>query len=279
MMRTLRALTVACLSVLITAMTVSASGAPVGANGAPTPRLPPVAAGFDYQLGGAYPPPGGVRVVTRDVTARPAPHRFGICYVNAFQTQPGVLAWWKRHHPRLLLRDASGALMHDPGWPGEVMLDTSSRVNRSRLAGVIGNQVRQCARKGYQSVEPDNLDSFNRSKGLLTRADNLRLAARLRVIAHRHRLSIAQKNLAGLPPAIGRRVGFDFAVAEDCQVYDECWRYTRAFGRHVIEIEYSDEGLANFRRACAIRGDRISLVYRDRNLVTPGNSHYVFRSC
>ncbi len=257
----------------------AAAGPVSGDVRGPARPLPPVAAGFDYQLGGAYPPPAGVRIVTRDVTARPARHRFGICYVNAFQTQSDARRWWKRHHPRLLLRDASGSLMHDPGWPGEIMLDTSTRQNRSRLADVIGDQLRQCARKGYSAVEPDNLDSFNRSKGLLSRADNLRLAARLAHIAHRHRLSIAQKNLAGLPVRIGRRVGFDFAVAEDCQVYDECWRYTRAFGPHVLEIEYSDEGPANFHRACAIRGDRISLVYRDRNLVAPGNPHYVFRSC
>ncbi len=53
---------------------------------------PPVNAGFDYQLGGDYPPPTGVTVVTRDVTGSPAPGTYGICYVNAFQTQPGQRA-------------------------------------------------------------------------------------------------------------------------------------------------------------------------------------------
>src|SRR4051812_44914958 len=95
-----------------------ASALTLGAGPAPAP--PPVNARFDYQLGGASPAPDGVTVVTRDRTARPAPDAYNICYVNAYQTQPGELGWWKRTHPVLLLR-YQGQLVHDPGWPGEVL--------------------------------------------------------------------------------------------------------------------------------------------------------------
>ena len=76
-----------------------------------------------------------------------------------------------------------------------------------------------------------------------------------------------------------RRIGFDFAVAEDCQVYSECGSYRRLYGGHVIEIEYSDEGRANFNKACKARGNVWSIVYRDRDLVTPGQHGYVHATC
>ena len=61
-----------------------------GAAAASTPVAPPPAnASFDYQIGGDYPLPAGVSVVSRDwfsgdAAADPA---YSICYVNAFQTQ------------------------------------------------------------------------------------------------------------------------------------------------------------------------------------------------
>jgi hypothetical protein len=240
---------------------------------------PPVNAKFDYQLGGAYPPATGVTALTRDRHAHPVAGAYSICYVNAFQTQPGALHWWRHHHPRLLLRTGSGQLVHDPGWPGEVLLDTSSAAKRARLAKVIEVWMAGCAQQGFKAVEPDNLDSFTRSRGLLTRDGALKLSTRLAKLAHRAGLAIAQKNLAGLRKRRAESIGFDFAVAEDCQRYHECAHYLRAYGRHVIEIEYADNGLASFKRACSARGARISIVYRDRLLRPRGQPGYRYRAC
>jgi len=71
---------------------------------AAAPAPPPVDAQVDYQLGGAYQPEPGIEVVARDRTERVAPGRYNICYVNAYQTQPGELGWWRDHRPQLLLR-------------------------------------------------------------------------------------------------------------------------------------------------------------------------------
>jgi hypothetical protein len=242
-------------------------------------HLPPVDAKVDYQLGGAYPPPSRVTAVTRDRHADPVVGAYTICYVNSFQTQPGALPWWRHHHPRLLLRTRSGQLVHDPGWPGEVLLDTSTPSKRARLARVIGVWFAGCAQHGFKAVEPDNLDSFTRSRGLLTRDDALKLATRLANRAHRAGLAIAQKNLAGLRKSRSHSVGFDYAVAEDCQRYHECRNYLRVYRGHVIEIEYADNGLANFRHACGARGARISIVYRDRLLRPRGQPGYRYRAC
>jgi hypothetical protein len=127
-------------------------------------RPPPPGAEVDYQLGGAYRLPEGVRVVVRDRTDPPARSGYSICYVNAYQTQPGTLRWWRRHHPRLLLRDILGVLVHDPGWRAEVLLDTSTPDRRRELAGVVGRWIDGCAESGYRAVEPDNLDSFTRAR-------------------------------------------------------------------------------------------------------------------
>ena len=245
---------------------------------APAPSPPPVDAGFDYQLGGAYKLPSGVGVVTRDRTARPAAHAYDICYVNAYQTQPGQLRWWKRTHPGLLLR-RDGGLVHDPGWPGEVLLDTSTAAKRQVLAHVVGRWVAGCADDGYDAVEPDNLDSYTRSHHLLDRRGALALATLLADRAHAAGLAIAQKNLAGLTRARRIDVGFDFAVSEECAVWHECGAYRRAYGPHVIEIEYTDNGRKAFRRACRDHGDRWSIVLRDRLLRTPSSAAYAFRKC
>jgi hypothetical protein len=237
---------------------------------------PPTAGVADYQLGGAYPPAANVQVVTRDRTEPPAPGRYSICYVNSFQTQPGTLRWWKKKHPSLLLRDAKGRLVRDPGWPDEVLLDIRTSTRRAAIGRLNRAWFAQCARKGYQAVEPDNLDSWTRSKGRLTKAHATSFAKRLVREAHGTGVAIAQKNT----PQLSRSgLGFDFAVAEECEVYRECGAYTRTYGTRLIEIEYTDNGRSAFTRACAARAGQASILLRDRDVVRPSSKHYVFRSC
>ena len=266
------------------ALAVSAAavlGAALGltsGSGAATVTPPPANGAFDYQLGGAYDPPPGTQIVVRDRTESPVPGLYNVCYVNAFQTQPSELKWWRKRHRTLLLR-RKGREVEDPGWPGEVLLDTSSSSRRAGVAKVVNRWIDGCARQGFQAVEPDNLDTWTRSKGRLSSADNFALARKMIAHAHRRGLAIAQKNAAE-KAAEGRRVGFDFAVAESCNVFDECDAYTGAYGPHVLEVEYPDEGgEENFAAACAARGEQISIAYRDRDLSRPGDEDYVQRAC
>jgi hypothetical protein len=259
------------------------AAAPVPAAGRPAARgprvvLPPGNAAFDYQLGGAYRPASGVRIVVRDRRATPVRGRYGVCYVNAFQTQPQEAAWWTAEHPDLLLR-RDGRPVADEDWPDELLLDTSTAAKREAIAGIVGRWIDGCAAAGFDAVEPDNLDSWTRSRGGLGREDNVALARLLAARAHAAGLAIAQKNAAELAPR-GRRIGFDFAIAEECQVYAECGAYVRAYGRRVLEVEYDDAGgPRNFRAACRARGRRIAVTYRDRDLVRRGERGYAFRRC
>lgn len=272
------ALSVGCTPVRVEATPASTQAVPAARPTArPAVELPPVGARPDYQLGGTYTPASRVRIVTRDRTAKPAKGLYGICYVNAYQTQPGEEATWQGANADLVLRDAAGNPVVDSDW-GEQLLDTSTAAKRTRLAAIVGGWIDGCARSGFEAVEPDNLDSWTRSDGLLTESGNLAFAELLITRAHAAGLAIAQKNAAEIS-AKGHKLGFDFAVAEECQVWKECGSYTRAYGRHVIEIEYSDQSGAAFTKACKLRGGTISIVRRDRDLVAKGQPGYDARWC
>ena len=90
-------------------------------------------------------------------------------------------------------------------------------------------------------------------------------------------LAIAQKNTVEQTGWL-RRHGFDFAIAEECEVYRECGRYA-AYGRRVQEVEYTDNGRAAYRRACAARHGRMSIVLRDRDVLPRRRPGYSFNFC
>lgn len=143
----------------------------------------------DYQLGGAYDPPAGTNVVVRDSTAAPALGLYNICYVNGFQTQPGV-AW----PPRLLVKNSKGKPLVDPDWPDEHLFDISSEKLRTAVLERLAVTVADCARAGFDAVEFDNLDSFTRSKGALKHNDAVAFAKLLVRAAHKQGLAAGQKN-------------------------------------------------------------------------------------
>lgn len=236
-------------------------------------KLPPAGGKFSYQIGGAYPVPSGVTIVDRDRTAAAVPGTYSICYVNAFQAQPDAVGWWQQHHSDLLLR-RNGQLVIDQDW-NEPLLDLR---HPTELLAVVGGWLDGCARSGYQAVEADNLDSYTRSDDLLTHDEALAFGKLLAARAHQDHLALGQKNAADLSQA-ARAAGFDFAVAEECQVYSECDSYTDVYGRELIEIEYADQKSAFFTEACADRGHSVSVVRRDRDVTPLGDPAHVEQWC
>lgn len=243
-----------------------------------TVQLPPGAAVFDYQIGGSYPPAQNVAIVDRDRASGPARGRYNICYINAFQTQPTGKRWWLRHHRWLMLRSRSGRLVEDPGWPGEYLLDTSTRAKRRAIAAIMGGWIDGCARRGFDAVEPDALDSWTRPgvRGLLTRADNLALATLLVRRAHADGLAIAQKNTVEVSRVGRSRIHFDFAIAEECQRYNECDGYRAVYGKRVYEVEYRRR---DFTRACADHRGTMSILLRDHDVTPRGDDAYRYAHC
>jgi len=168
------------------ALTVGAAVAVARADsaGAAPPRQAASAAGvslpppghWDYQIGGAATYTPAPVAVSRDNADQPYPGVYSICYVNAFQSQPGdtsLKASW------LVV---NGRNVEDPDWPGEYMLDTKG--HRTQLVAAFTTLLRTCATKGFKAVEFDNLDSYDRSKGGLTPADHIAYVKDLITVAH-----------------------------------------------------------------------------------------------
>jgi hypothetical protein len=264
-----------------TTMTPPATAAPPPAPPPASPaavRLPPAHAVFDYQIGGAYPPAAAAAIVDRDHHESPVAGRYNICYVNGFQTQPEENSWWVANHPNLLLRDGGG-YVEDPDWPGERVLDVTTPAKRAAIAGVLDGWFAECARKGFQAAEPDNLDSWTRSHHLVSQADGVAMARLLVAGAHARGLAVAQKNTPELGSAGRAAIGFDFAIAEECSVYAECAKYMAVYGPLVYEIEYTDNGVEAFQKACSDHGGKISILLRDRDVTPVGNPAYHNQAC
>ena len=235
--------------------------------------LPPLDAGLDYQLGGAYTPAASVKIVSRDRTEAPAAGLYSICYINGFQIQPDEATQWMTDHPDLILRDAQNAPVIDTDW-NEMLIDVSTPAKRTAVAAIVDGWIAGCAQAGFAGVEIDNLDSYARSTGLLTPDDAVATVAMFAASAHAHGLAIAQKNATELVPRKAE-LGTDFVVAEECNRYMECDTYRAGYGDHVLAIEYRRQ---DFTAGCAAY-PQLSIVLRDVDLVPAGDPAYVFDDC
>ncbi|MFI5676762.1 endo alpha-1,4 polygalactosaminidase [Streptomyces cellulosae] len=233
--------------------------------------LPPKHVPWDYQIGGVYPLPTGVRVVSRSHEDAAAPRAYNICNINAFQAQEHAEGDWDSD---LLLRDAHGDVVYDKDW-GEGVLDIRTDAKRQRIAAKLNTWIDECAANGYKAVEPDNYDSFIRFPKYLT-ADQAEALMKL-LVAHAHEkgLAVAQKNTAELVRDRAS-VGLDFAVVEECGQWDECGEFAEAFDNNVFVVEYTAKGMS---KACSSWSSQLSIVRRDQDVAARGASGYLRKTC
>jgi hypothetical protein len=151
------------------------------------------------------------------------------------------------------------------GWPGERWLD----IRRLDVLGpILAARMDACKAKGFDAVDPDNVDGYANTTGFpLTAADQLAFNRWLADAAHARGLGVALKN--DLDQASALVTSFDFAVNEQCVQYHECDVLT-AFvrtGKPVFGIEYSGTaatvcaearrlGLRTVRKALALGAPR-----------------------
>jgi hypothetical protein len=107
------------------------------------------------------------------------------------------------------------------------------------LAPVLLARLDTCKAKGFDAVEPDNVDAYDNDSGFpLTSEDQLAFNTWLANEAHARGLAVGLKNdtaqVAALVPY------FDFAIVEQCFEFDECEQYTPfvAAGKAVFVAEY-----------------------------------------
>ena len=207
------------------------------ATGAPTARWkPPAQVTWQWQLTGTLDLSVNAGVYDVDLFATSAEQvrqlhadgRKAICYLDAGSYEPGRPD--SAQYPAALLgRELDG-------WPGERWLDIR---RLDLLLPLIAARMDLCAKKGFDGVEPDNIDGYANDTGFdLTAADQERLDRELARIAHERGLAIGLKN--DLDQVDVLQPDFDFAVDEQCLQYDECsllLPFVKA-GKPVLHVEY-----------------------------------------
>lgn len=182
-----------------------------------------------FDIDGADTPRATVRALQRD-------GRYVVCYFSA-GTYEDFRSDSRRLPARVRGRPVEG--FEEERWLDIRRLDV--------IAPVLRDRMRACARKGFDAVEPDNVDGFDNATGFpLTGSDALRFTRWLASTAHRLGLAVGLKNATDLVSALAPR--FDFAVVEECFQYDECDRYSPFVkrGKPVYEVEYA----GTLRRLC-----------------------------
>jgi hypothetical protein len=166
-----------------------------------------------------------------DVAALKAAGRRVICYVNA-----GAFENWRPdagRYPKAVLGKELD------GWPGERWLD----IRRwDALQPILAARFDTCKSKGFDAVEPDNVDAHANESGFkLSGQDQLTFNRRVADLAHKRGLAVGLKNDVDQVQALEPH--FDFAVNEECAQYDECAElavFVRA-GKPVFHVEYEKE--------------------------------------
>lgn len=163
------------------------------------------------------------------VSALHAQGRRAICYLSAGSYEPGRPD--SDSFPAAVLGNEL------EGWPGERWLD----IRRLDVLGpLMERRLDLCRQKGFDGVEPDNVDAYTNNSGFpLTPADQLRYNRFLADAAHARGLGVGLKNDLDQVPQLEPH--FDFAVVEQCYEYNECGRLSRfvAAGKAVFIAEYS----------------------------------------
>lgn len=150
------------------------------------------------------------------------------------------------------------------GFPEERWLDIR-RIDL--LAPILRARIAACRAKGFDGVDPDNLNGFENKTGFpLTAADQLRFNTWLANEVHSRGLSVGLKNDDRQARTLAPY--FDWVIVEECFAQRNCSHYapfTRA-RKPIFAIEYGKPT----RRSCAeAQRRRISVVFKTTALTAP----------
>ncbi len=182
--------------------------------------------------------------------------RWVVCYISA-----GSWEDWRpdasEFPEKILGRDYEG-------WEGEKWLD----IRRIDLLGpILQARMDLCKAKGFDGIEPDNIDGYLNATGFtITAEDQMAFNRWLAREAHARGLAIALKNDADQAEALA--ADFDLALAEDC--FDQDWcELLRPFlqsGKPVLDAEYTDTGITLDEFCPRARALGIQAILKHRNL-------------
>jgi hypothetical protein len=206
------------------------------AQPAPMWWAPPVGVAWQWQLAGTFDTAIKVPVYDIDMFETPAAtvaalHAAGrkaICYVD--------VGTWENFRPDKG-KFPKSVLGKTNGWPGEKWLDIRKI---SILGPIMRARFSLCKAKGFDAVEPDNVDGYANPSGFpLTAAEQLTYNRYIANLAHGFGLGVALKN--DTDQVVPLLKWFDFALVEQCFEFEECSAYSPFIvaGKAVFEVEYN----------------------------------------
>lgn len=179
-----------------------------------------------------------------------------ICYVSA-----GSWEEWRSDaddFPDKVLGNDYG------GWPGEKWLDICQI---ELVAPVMRGRLAECKAKGFDGVEPDNIDGYTNDTGFrLTYQHQLDYNIWLANEAHARGLTIGLKNDADQVADLLNH--FDWTLTEDCFAEGWCHQLLPflAVGKPVFAAEYTDTGITLDQVCSEANSMNINVILKHREL-------------
>ena len=187
-----------------------------------------------------------------------------ICYVD--------VGTWENWRPDAS-QFPSALLGKSNGWPGEQWLNIApattgtAGTNYVALQAIMTARFQACASKGFDAVEPDNMDPSENSTGFsITTAQNNAYVEWVAQEVHSLGMAVFQKNYVDQSAALVPY--FDGVIDEQCYQYSECGSlqpYATA-NKPVLEAEYSDQGAKPASYCAAANAANINAVEFDTSL-------------
>ena len=180
----------------------------------------------------------GANAAASDVAAIHATGAIAVCYVDVGTLEQGRPDY--NDFPTSVIGPAV------QGWPGENWLLVTAANQSTILPLMQARFVNWCQAKGFDAIEPDNLDAWTNISNV-TETDNLAYDLAIAGLAHALPLSIGLKNLmtdldaSQYPTFLSN---FEWALNEQCYEYNECTAYSAAgsflpAGKAVWDVEYN----------------------------------------
>lgn len=149
-------------------------------------------------------------------------------------------------------------------WPGETWLDIS---RLDLLLPLLESRIELCRQKGFDAIDPDNLDAWQNDTGFdLTRDDALAFAKALAALAHENGLAVGLKNNPDLLASLVDL--FDFMVVEEA--FEQGWSEELlpflTAGKAVFAVEYTRKETIQDAACQAEVSQKFSVVFKTKSL-------------
>jgi hypothetical protein len=192
----------------------------------------------------------GFETEASEVAALHAQGKHVICYIDA-----GTAEKFRPDYSEF----PKSVLGRSNGWPGEKWLDIRKL---STIEPIMAKRFAMCREKGFDAVEPDNIEAFSNKSGFeITPQQQLVYNEWVAEDVHSLGMAVLQKNDGEQTPQLHSY--FDGALTEQCNQYEECADFQPylAAGQPVLNAEYRKRTsqFCASDRAAGIMGARFAL--------------------